>query len=106
MTRQQFHAVDSTGAAGRSGMVKHLPGEPVDGQQRCVRCQLLLAEYGDEDLLFESATSLFFRPLVALVAHDGYLGKARTSDADVPDCEPRDPADAQAPEPGKSQDDV
>jgi hypothetical protein len=95
MARQQLHAVDFTaasGARGPSGMVKHLPGAPVDGQQRCARCQLILAEYGDEDLLFDSPTSLFFQPFVALVALDGYLGKARAADAEVPECDPREPS--------------
>lgn len=87
-------------------MVKHLPGEPVDGQQRCVRCQLILAEYDDADLLFDSVTSLFFRPFVAVVAHDGYLGRARASDVDVPECARRAPADVPAPEPGKSRNDL
>ncbi len=85
-------------------MVRHLPGERVDGQQRCERCQLLLAYYHDEDLWFDSRSSLFFQPFVELVAHDGYLGQARAADDEVPECERQAPADAKAAGPEESRD--
>ncbi len=69
-------------------MVRHLPGEPVEHEQRCERCQLLLAAYFDMTATLDRSGILFFRPFVEIV-HDGaFMGTAGKFHDDVPECRP------------------
>ncbi len=57
-------------------MIRHLPGEPVDGVQRCQWCKAILIEWtGDEQVLEQDPKGAFyFSPNVEIVHEGPFMG--------------------------------
>ena len=68
-------------------MLKHLCASPVDGCQRCARCDLILIDYPDAEDDPGGELLLLYFPVSTEVVHDeGFLGAATDAHAEVPRC--------------------